>query len=239
MDHDAAVQPDLSADETRELARLVAALVGVMLLFALAGVAIVLETGDPASVAGTAVMVGLAGLLFHGRRQLLRGHGGRAAVLLVAIVLVFVLVSAPIPPPVPAIAAAPIMAVAFALSFLHGRRLMAALVAAFFVSIAAAIMVELTPPSPDLPPEIAVLLRVGAMAAVTGLVGLVLYRHRARLELAVTRAQAAGDALRDSEARYRTVVEDVREVIFRIDGNGRWMLLNRAWEELTGHPVVR
>jgi diguanylate cyclase (GGDEF)-like protein/PAS domain S-box-containing protein len=238
MDHDATVQPDLSADETRELARLVAAMVGVMLLFSLAGVAIVLETGDLASIAGTAVMFFLAVLLFQGRRQLLRGHGGRAAMLLVAIMLVFVLISAPIPPPVPALAAAPIMAVAFALSFLHGRRLMVALVAAFLVSIAAAIMVEMTPVSPDLPPEVAALLRVLGMAGVTGLVGLVLYRHRARLELAVTRAESAGEALRDSEARYRTVVEDVREVIFRTDGNGRWTLLNRAWEELTGHPVA-
>ncbi len=168
MEHDAVVQPDLSADETKELARLVAAMVGVMLLFSLAGVAIVLETGDPASVAGTAVMVVLGALLFQGRRQLLRGHGGRAAMLLVAIMLLVVLVSAPIPPPVPALAAVPIMAVAFALSFLHGRRLVASLVAAFLVSIAAAIMIEMTPPSPDLPSEIAVLLRVFAMAAVTG-----------------------------------------------------------------------
>jgi diguanylate cyclase (GGDEF)-like protein len=238
MSEESAVQPDLSAEETRELARLVAAMVGVMLLFSLAGVAIVLETGDPASVAGTAVMASLVVLLIQGRRQLLRGHGGRAAMLLVGIMLIFVLVSAPIPPPVPALGAAPIMAVAFALSFLHGRRLTVALVAAFLVSIAAAIMVEMTPASPDLPAEVAVLLRVGSMAAITGLVGLVLYRHRARLELAVTRAASAGEALRDSEARYRTVVEDVREVIFRIDGEGRWTLLNRAWEELTGHPVA-
>ena len=125
--------------------------------------------------------------MLHGRRQLFRVNAGRTPLLLVAAMLIFVLVSAPIPPPVPALAAAPIMAVAFALSFLHGRRLMAAIVAAFFVSIAAAVMIELTPASPDLPPEIAVALRISAMAAITALVGLVLYRHRARLELAVTR----------------------------------------------------
>jgi diguanylate cyclase (GGDEF)-like protein/PAS domain S-box-containing protein len=230
--------PDLSADDTRELARLVAAMIVVVLIFALAGVVIVLGTGDLASAAGSAVMLGLASLLVHGRRQVLRGDGGRASILLVGVMLGGVLISAPIPPPVPALAAAPIMAVAFALSFLRGRRLIGSLVAAVLVSIAAAIMVEMTPASADLPLEVAVILRVGTMAAVTGLVGLVLYRHRRRLELALARATAAGEALRDSENRYRTVVEDVREVIFRIDRDGRWALLNRAWEELTGHTVA-
>ena len=228
----------MSADETRELARLVVAFIGVLILFTLAGVAIVLETGDLASAAGATVMGGLVVLLINGRRELLRGHGDRAAVLLIAGLLVGLLISAAIPPPVPALAAAPIMGVAFALSFLHGRRLTLALFAAFFVSIATAIIIELTPASPDLPNEIAMALRVLSMAAVTGLVGLVLYRHRHRLEQAVRRAEAAGDAMRDSEARYRTVVEDVHEVIFRVDADGRWSLLNRAWEELTGHPVA-
>jgi diguanylate cyclase (GGDEF)-like protein/PAS domain S-box-containing protein len=228
----------MSGDDTRELARLAAAMAGVLLLFAIAGVAIFIGTGDIASLIGGAVTGVFAALLIRGRRQILRGRGRLAARLLVGVVLGAILVSAPIPPPVPALAAAPIMAVAFALSFLHGRSLTVALVAAFVVSVVTAILIELTPPSPDLPPVFATALRVGTMAAVTGLVGLVLFRHRRRLELAVTNAIAAGEALRDSEARYRTVVEDVREVIFRTDADGQWVLLNRAWEELTGHPVA-
>ncbi|MBA2631842.1 MAG: diguanylate cyclase [Chloroflexi bacterium] len=35
-----------------------------------------------------------------------------------------------------------------------------------------------------------------------------------------------------------TVVEGVREVIFRVDAEGRLALLNHAWEELTDHPVI-
>jgi len=153
-------------------------------------------------------------------------------------VLAGVLASAPIPPPVPALAAAPIMAVAFALSFLDGRRLKGALIAAWIVSWIVAIIVEVTPASPELPSELAMALRIGAMGAVVGLVGLVLYRHRQRLEQAVARALAASEALRDSETRYRTVVEDVRDVIFRIDEEGRWSLLNHAWHDLTGYPVA-
>ena len=228
----------LPADETRELARLAVAMAAIVLLFAVAGVGIVLETGDAASAAGAVVMAALAVALIHARRQLLAGRSERAVMLLVASVLAAVLVSAPIPPPVPALAAAPIMAVAFALSFLNGRRLKGALIAAWVVAVMTAVIIELTPASPDLPPEFAAILRVGALAAVVGLVGLVLFRHRRRLEHAVTRAETASDALRDSDARYRTVVEAVREVIFRVDGTGRWALLNQAWEELTGYPVA-
>jgi diguanylate cyclase (GGDEF)-like protein/PAS domain S-box-containing protein len=228
----------LAAEETREVARLAAVMATVVLAFAVLGVAIVFETGDPASVAGTVTQIAAGAALLYARRQLLLGRSQRGIALLVSSVLVSVLVMAPIPPPVPALAAAPIMAVAFALSFLDGRRLYVALIAAWVVSVVTAIIIEVTPASPDLPPEFAAALRVGTFAAVVGLVGLVLYRHRRRLELAVSSAQTAGDALRDSEARYRTVVEGVREVIFRVDGDGRWTLLNHAWEELTGYGVA-
>ncbi len=232
------VEITLSAQETRELARLAIALAVVCLIFALVGAGIVMETGDPASAAGALTMLVLAGALIHARRQLVHGRSRRAVYLLVVSVLVAALVSAPIPPPVPALAALPIMAVAFALSFLDGRPLKAALIAAWVVAIATAVIIEFTPASPDLPPELAAALRVAAFAAVIGLVALVLYRHRRRLQQAVTDAQTSSDALRDSEARYRTVVESVREVIFRVDREGRWALLNQAWEELTGHRVV-
>ena len=228
----------LSAEETRELARLAVAMAVVVAFFALAGAAIVIETGDPASLVGALIMSGLAVTLIHARLQLLKGRPRRAVALLVISVLAAVLVSAPIPPPVPALAAAPIMAVAFALSFLDGRPLKAALIAAWVVAIVVAIITEFTPVSPDLPPEIAAALRVLGFAAVVGLVALVLFRHRRRLQGAVTEAQTSSAALRDSEERYRTVVESVREVIFRVDSEGRWELLNQAWEELTGHPVA-
>jgi diguanylate cyclase (GGDEF)-like protein/PAS domain S-box-containing protein len=227
-----------TADETREVARLAAVMVALTLLFAVAGAVMVAQTGDLASVAGVAVMVGFAVAFIQARRQLMLGRSQRAVVLLVVSVLAFVLVSAPIPPPVPALAAAPIMAVAFALSFLDGRRLKAALLAAWVVAVITAVVIEFTPSSPDLPPVLAAGLRVGGFAAIVGMVGFVLYRHRARLELAVARAQLAGEALGDSESRYRLVVEGVREVIFRVDAEGRFALLNRAWEELTGYRVA-
>ena len=241
MSEESAVQPDMSADETRELARLAAAWSwsswscsrSSAIAISWARATLRRALGAAVNVAAGRCSCSRAADRFS--RATAAGHRS----LLVAVVLLGVLVLGPDP----AARSGPRRGPDHGRLPSPSRSSTAAgsrsrLVAAFVVSVAAAIMVELTPASPDLPPELAAALRVGAMAAVTGLVGLVLYRHRRRLERAVTRAQAAGEALRDSEARYRTVVEDVREVIFRIDGEGRWALLNRAWEELTGHPVA-
>ncbi|HEY9227224.1 MAG TPA: PAS domain S-box protein, partial [Gemmatimonadaceae bacterium] len=45
---------------------------------------------------------------------------------------------------------------------------------------------------------------------------------------------AAAEALRESEERYRSVVSEIDEVIFRTDANGRWIFLNPAWTQITG-----
>jgi PAS domain S-box-containing protein len=233
-----AAEDALLADETREMSRLAVAVALVVLVFALASVAIVLETGDPATGAACAVQLVIVVALVYARRQLLLGRSDRGVVLIVASTLAACLVMAAIPPPVPALAAAPIIAVAFSLSLLHGRRLKVALIAAWVVSLVTAFIVEVTPASPDLPAEIAAGSRIGTFAGLVGLIVLVLYRHRRRLEHALTSAQTADMALRESEERYRTVVEDLREVVFRVDADGRCGLLNRAWEELTGHRVA-
>ena len=44
-------------------------------------------------------------------------------------------------------------------------------------------------------------------------------------------------ALRKSEAQYRNVVEQVKEVIFQVDKAGRWVFLNSAWTGITGFHV--
>jgi len=43
--------------------------------------------------------------------------------------------------------------------------------------------------------------------------------------------------LSKSEQKYRSVVEQVREVIFQTDATGRWTFLNPAWTEITGYSI--
>ncbi|WP_018995363.1 EAL domain-containing protein [Thioalkalivibrio sp. ALJ2] len=57
------------------------------------------------------------------------------------------------------------------------------------------------------------------------------------LTLDVTAHRRATAALKESENRYQDVVNHISEVIFRTDAEGRWTLLNPAWESLTGFPV--
>lgn len=47
----------------------------------------------------------------------------------------------------------------------------------------------------------------------------------------------AEKALAASEEKYRSVVENIKEVIFITDAAGNWKFLNKAWEEITGFTV--
>ncbi|MBL8235659.1 MAG: PAS domain S-box protein, partial [Bryobacterales bacterium] len=44
-------------------------------------------------------------------------------------------------------------------------------------------------------------------------------------------------ALKDSEQRYRSVVENLSEIVFQTDAQTRWTYLNPAWTEVTGFTV--
>jgi PAS domain S-box-containing protein len=48
---------------------------------------------------------------------------------------------------------------------------------------------------------------------------------------------AAERALRESERRYRTLVDTLSEVVFQTDHNGLWTFLNPAWTEITGYSL--
>ncbi len=44
-------------------------------------------------------------------------------------------------------------------------------------------------------------------------------------------------ALRESETRYRSVVENLSEIVFQANAQARWTYLNHAWEEITLYSV--
>lgn len=64
-----------------------------------------------------------------------------------------------------------------------------------------------------------------------------LRRTNDRLSAQMTEVARTQEALRASEQRYRTVIDNLKEVIFQTDAIGNWIFLNRAWAEITGFPV--
>ena len=46
------------------------------------------------------------------------------------------------------------------------------------------------------------------------------------------------EALRQSEARFRTVVENARDIVFQTDAEGRYELLSPSWERIMGYSVA-
>lgn len=53
----------------------------------------------------------------------------------------------------------------------------------------------------------------------------------------ITKRKEAEEELRLSELKYKTVVNHLQEVVFRIDAQGIIHFLNPAWEIITGHKI--
>ncbi len=54
----------------------------------------------------------------------------------------------------------------------------------------------------------------------------------------ITERKQAEQALRESEHRYQSVVNQVRDVIFQTDADGLWTFLNPAWTDITGFTLA-
>jgi len=74
---------------------------------------------------------------------------------------------------------------------------------------------------------------VGATDFLTKPINPAVLRRRIKYLLDVKKAERA---LKESEEKYRTLVENLREVIFYADKKGNLTFLNPAWQELTGLP---
>ncbi len=53
----------------------------------------------------------------------------------------------------------------------------------------------------------------------------------------ITQFKLAQKMLKESEAKYRSVVEQVNEIIYITDANGKLIFVNRYWTQLTGHKI--
>ncbi len=57
------------------------------------------------------------------------------------------------------------------------------------------------------------------------------------LTIDTTKRRQAEEWLKDSESRYRNLVEQIPDVIFSLDGQGRFTFVNIQAEHLFGYPV--
>lgn len=53
----------------------------------------------------------------------------------------------------------------------------------------------------------------------------------------ITESKLQGEVLAENEKQYRNLVNNLREVVFEADGEGRFVFLNHSWEALTGYSV--
>lgn len=53
----------------------------------------------------------------------------------------------------------------------------------------------------------------------------------------ISESKRMAEKIATSEREYRTVVDSLKEIVFRIDVQGVWTFLNPAWSEITGFPV--
>lgn len=53
----------------------------------------------------------------------------------------------------------------------------------------------------------------------------------------ITSRKQAVEARQQSEVRYQKLVDNLREIVFQTDAEGRWTFLNPAWTEVTGFSI--
>jgi diguanylate cyclase (GGDEF)-like protein/PAS domain S-box-containing protein len=80
-------------------------------------------------------------------------------------------------------------------------------------------------------------MNVLSLSAIIGVAMILLAQFADRLRDSLALTEAARKETAESEARHRNVVEELDEVIFRTDAEGRWTLLNPAWHLITGRSV--
>jgi diguanylate cyclase (GGDEF)-like protein/PAS domain S-box-containing protein len=186
----------------------------------------------------TAVVLGSATISFVIAGIILRrGRPSLSVFIVISTILGIAIGVALLPPATPAAAAFPFVAAAIAMRHITGRALRTLFLVTWLTSIAAAISLEFAPVVSDMPPAYYAGLRVFSFAAVMGLSLRLMYQFGARLRVSLAFAEAAQVAMAASESRHRGVVDELEEVVFQADAEGRWTLLNPAWARITGHEV--
>lgn len=211
------------------LASLIALMLGFALTLAVTNVGLFLASGNLTGAA-IAVIAAVAGLLLALARRLALRRRRHAAVMLFAITLSFGAIAVVWiePASVPVAVLIPPLILISTLQHLHRREVGPLIFFTCLVAVALAIESEAAQPWFISQEPLAPALRITALVGAVALLAAILWRFSARLHATLARLEAANAALRDSEARYRSVVEEQTDLICRSRPDGIVTLVNEA-----------
>jgi PAS domain S-box-containing protein len=175
-----------------------------------------------------------------------RGRLVAAASTLALGVFGFAIPLAAVPPAIPALVLLPLFGTAIALQYVGGRALHRLMILGWITSVVVAVVVELVPTGGPQPAWYYPVMRISSFGAVIGVTLVLLAQFGSRLRHGLAAAEDAAQALRGSEAHYRTLVTQAPLGIIVVDAAWRLVeanptaerLMRRPAAELLGHVVA-
>jgi diguanylate cyclase (GGDEF)-like protein/PAS domain S-box-containing protein len=227
----------LGSPETAGLRRLIGVVFALAAVFAASLACVWVVSGDLGMGASAIVDACAAAAAGAAWILLSRGRLTATVTIMTAGILVVAALLAAIPPATPALAALPLVGGSLALQYVSGGTLRRLLFMSWIASILVAVTVELVPVGGPLPDWSYPVMRVMSLAAVTGTTLTLLEHFGSRLRASLAESEAMRAAVEESEIRYRRAVDGLEEVVFQIDAEGRWKLLNQAWTRISGRAA--
>ena len=232
--------------EARGMRRLLQVMIAVEVAYAAFLLATWLRTGD--LDAGLSALLDAIAAAVCGAVWVLakRGRLVAAASTLALGVFGFAIPLAAVPPAIPALVLLPLFGTAIALQYVGGRVLYRLMILSWITSVVVAVVVELVPAGGPQPAWYYPLMRISSFGAVIGITLVLLAQFGSRLRHGLAAAEDAAQALRGSEAHYRTLVTQAPLAIVVVDGDWRVVeanptaerLMRRPAAELLGHGVA-
>jgi len=218
--------------------RLLQVMIAVELAFAAFLLTTWFQTGDLAA-GGAALLDALAAAVCGAVWVLARrGRVVAAASTLALGVFGFAIPLAAVPPAIPALVLLPLFGTAIALQYVGGRVLHRLMILGWITSVVIAVIVELVPAGGPQPAWYYPLMRISSFCAVIGITLVLLAQFGSRLRHGLAAAEAAAEALRWSEAHYRTLVAQAPLAIVVLDEDWRVVEANPTAERLMGRPAA-
>ncbi|MCS6939202.1 MAG: PAS domain S-box protein [Roseiflexaceae bacterium] len=219
---------DLSYNPS-SLASLIVLMLGFALTLAVTNVGLFLASGNLTGAA-IAVIAAIAGLLLALARRLALRRRRHAAVMIFAVTLSLGAIAVVWiePASVPVAVLIPPLILISTLQYLRSHEVGPLIFFTCLVAVVLAIESEVARPWFTSQAPLAPALRITALVGAVLLLAVILWRFGARLHATLARLEAANAALRDSEARYRSVVEEQTDLICRSRPDGIVTLVNEA-----------